>query len=252
MAHTYKSEGIILRRQDYREKDVLVRVLTRDFGKLTARAISARKANAKLSGHLEPFTETDLFFAQSKTIEILAGSNTLVSNQRLRQSLEHNAIASFFLDIVDRLTRDEDVDTLVYDHVRDTLRWFATHDASVLVLHASLLQLAQLLGYAVELYDCHSCKQRIGAVGAKFHYTLWSVECANCTTADHTTPLSADAIKALRFMHEHLLDDVSRLVVTDDVWRDVDHIIRSLFRYHLDGVIPSETVFLQLLTPHRS
>jgi DNA repair protein RecO (recombination protein O) len=252
MARTYKSEGIILRRQEYREQDVLLRILTRDFGKLTARAISARKANAKLSGHLEPFIETDLFFAASKGIDIVAGSNTIESNALLRQSFEHTAVASYFIDIVDGLTRDEDVDVLVYEHVRKALTWFASHPTSLVVLHAALLQLAQFLGYSIELYDCHQCKRRMTSDGAKIHYKLWSLECAQCSSPDHTTPLGVDAIKALRFMHENDFDSVSRLAVTDASWRDIDVVVRALFRYHLDSRVTSEAVFLQLVSTGRS
>lgn len=239
-------------RQKYREQDLLVRILTRDFGKITTRAISARKQGAKLSGHLEPFIESDLFIARSKTIDIVAGSNTVQSNARLRQSIAHNAMIGFFANLVDKLTQESDADIGVYEHVRDTLTWFNDHEATAVVLYASLLQLAALLGYHVEWYDCHNCKKRVQAVGVKYHYKLWSVECGDCTTHDHTSPLSAESIKALRFMSEHRYDDVARLAITQESWREIDNVVRSIFRYHLDSNMPSENVFLQMLSTTKS
>src|SRR3989339_723691 len=243
MNQTYKTQGIILKRWDYKERDKMVRILTNDFGKITTRAISARKITSKLAGHLEPFIHSDLFIAHSKTIDIVAGSNTIESHALLRQSLPHNAIANYFAEIIDRFTEERHTDKELFMHVLHFSNWLNVHGANTLVLYAAIIQLFQILRFHVELYRCHSCKQLIGQEGNKFYYALWNVECMNCSSHEETTPLSANVIKILRFLSKQPFDAVAQLRVYDAEWKECDTLIRSILHYHLDKDLRSEPIF---------
>ncbi len=254
MAQTYKTEGIVLRRWDYREQDRMVRLLTAEHGKITTRAISARKPKAKLAGHLEPFIETDLFIAHSKTIDIIAGSNTIVSNARLRESLMHNTLANFFVEIVDRFTEERDRDPRLYFFVRDFLKWLSKmkeEQLSAVIVYAAILQFFGLLGYHIDLYTCHQCHKSIRESFVdgqnKFLYALWNIECGFCTNQENVLSISDSAIKALRFLIEKSYHEAGRLSVTPSTWQEVDQFVRSLLHYHSDFDIRSEQVFIQLL-----
>ena len=247
MAFTYKSEAIILKRWDYKEQDRMVRLLTRDHGKVTCRAISARKTTSKLAGHLEPFICTEAFFARSKTIDIIAGSNTVTSNARLRQSMEHYAIAGYFVEIVDRWVQERDTDTPVFEHVQQFLEWENTHEANTLVFVAAVLQLFGLFGYKMDLYNCHSCQKPVKPTGSKFHFQLWNVECVDCTSPEHTMPLSAEVIKVLRFLNANDFDTIARLHVPEKQWIELHVFLRALLQYHNGAELKSESTFLSLL-----
>ena len=51
----YKTNAIILKRENIFEADRLYHIYTEDFGKIRTIAGGVRKINAKLAGHLEPF-----------------------------------------------------------------------------------------------------------------------------------------------------------------------------------------------------
>lgn len=249
MSATYKSEGIILRRVDFREQDRLVTCMTKEYGKITARAISVKKEKAKLAGHIEPYTLAELFFAKSKTIDILAGSVIIESHAQIRQSLPHIASVGFFFDILDAFIEPMDQDTQLYAHMKETLQWMNTHSMHSSIVYAALLQAMNMLGHHIEWYLCHQCKKPITPIGAKFHYDLWSVECGDCDNGDYTIPLSVNAIKGLRFMNQYSYDDIMKVSFSNSVWSEIDTVIRSLFRYHIDSTLSAESVFLQLLAP---
>ena len=46
------TDGIILKKDQYREADFLITVLTKDFGKIRLAARGVRKQEAKLRGHI--------------------------------------------------------------------------------------------------------------------------------------------------------------------------------------------------------
>lgn len=246
MAATYKTDGIILQRSHHRESDTLVRVLTRDYGKLTLRAISARKITSKLAGHLEPFVYTDLHIARSKTIDIIAGSNTIEANANLRTDIARSAMASYIGEIVQKFTQDQHADIALFDHLQETLCWLNDHTANALVMYASVLRTLAILGYRLELYDCHVCHKSITQDGSKFHYALWNVECSRCSSHDETVELTAEAIKVLRFASTQPFDAVAQLHVNRSTWVDVNAFVRSLLRYHMDHPLRSEHVLAQV------
>lgn len=225
----------------------MVRILTKDFGKITTRAISARKHGSKLAGHLEPFIHSDFFIAGSKTIDIVAGSNAITPHLRLRSSLEHAAMAGYFAEVVDRATQEHEVDRELYEHVREFYTWLEEHDAHVFTMYAAVLQLFALLGYRAELYACHQCKQSVTENGTVFHFELWNVQCEDCKSHDQTLSLSAQVIKVLRFLNEHHFSEATKLHLTHEEWKEAHAAIRSMLRYHFDRELNSEPVLLALL-----
>lgn len=247
MAQTYKTDGIILKRWAFKERDKLLRVFTRDYGKKTLRAISAQKAKSKLSGHLEPFIYTQLHIAHSKTIDIVAGSDTIAAHPHVRMNPEQSSIAHFFAEIVDALTHDEDKDSLVFEFILATINWLDEHEANPLVLYGAILQLLPLLGYFVELEICHSCKKPVTEEGNSFVFKLWNIECGNCSSLDQSMSLSTNTIKILRFISENEFDQIARLRVEGEEWKQVDELVRSLLHYHIDRELKSEHIYIRLL-----
>lgn len=245
MAQTYKTEGIILKRWDYKERDRMVKVLTRDYGKLTARAISARKITSKLAGHLEPFIHTDLHIARSKTIDIVAGSNTIAAHKQLRYSLPHNAAALYFSEVLDSVTHTNHVDPDIFHHAQLFFEWLNTHNANILVLYAAIVQLFEIAGHHFGLYECHVCYKTVEQEGSKFHFGLRNVECADCSTPDSTIPISATTIKVLRESLEQPFDYIEKIRVDDAQWNDVVNSMRAILQYQFERPLYAEPLLTQ-------
>ncbi|MEK7160928.1 MAG: DNA repair protein RecO [Patescibacteria group bacterium] len=113
----YKTEGIIISATDLGELDRLLTIYTRGYGKISVRAISARKKESKLRGLIEPFAAGYLTLAKSKTRDILTDIQVSNSFAYLRSNLNNLAHAFYFTELIDKLIsspeRDEDVWRLV-------------------------------------------------------------------------------------------------------------------------------------------
>ena len=66
----YVSEGIVLNREPSGELDVRVSIFTKKFGKLLAKAKSARKITSKLSAHLEPGNLIQARLVEKKGLQV--------------------------------------------------------------------------------------------------------------------------------------------------------------------------------------
>lgn len=71
MAFHYKTQGIILKKQDQGEANRLFTIFCKEYGKLTMFAMSERKITSKLRGGLELFSLSYVEFIQGKNKKLL-------------------------------------------------------------------------------------------------------------------------------------------------------------------------------------
>lgn len=71
----FKTEGLILRKMSFGEADFLVRILTKDFGKMDILAKSARKSSSKLNPHLDILNHVRLQFVRPARQNFNEGGN---------------------------------------------------------------------------------------------------------------------------------------------------------------------------------
>lgn len=74
----FVSEAIVLDKRPMGEQDIYVTLFTKNLGKITARAISARKITSKLNAHLEPLDLTLARFVYKKEYRL---TDALVINR---------------------------------------------------------------------------------------------------------------------------------------------------------------------------
>lgn len=116
----YQTNAIVLKRENIFEADRLYHLYTEDFGKVKAIAGGARKINAKLSGHLEPFNLTwvelmtkkngDLFITTALSHKRLLGANASPAHlvlfikmadfilKMMKEPMKDDAIWAFILE----------------------------------------------------------------------------------------------------------------------------------------------------------
>lgn len=72
----YSAQGIILKREDFREKDERVVLYTKELGKIAVVAKGTKRIEAKLRGNLDTFNFVDIIFVEGAHFFILTGIDT--------------------------------------------------------------------------------------------------------------------------------------------------------------------------------
>jgi DNA repair protein RecO (recombination protein O) len=110
MALHYRTQGIILRKYDVGEADRIFVVFTKDFGKLSLRAISERKISSKLRSGLELFYVSEMEFIQGKSYKTITDAIPLATHSILRSNLECMRAMQRFAELADELLKGEEQD----------------------------------------------------------------------------------------------------------------------------------------------
>ncbi len=67
----YRTDSVVLRRQDLGEADRIVTIFTPGYGKLRAVAKGVRKPSSRKAGHLEPLARSNLLIAKGRELDII-------------------------------------------------------------------------------------------------------------------------------------------------------------------------------------
>ncbi len=148
MSLTYKTKGIILRARDHRGPDRLYTIYTEDYGKIMALATSAKKANSKLAGHLEPLSLSALFLARGQGLHRVAGSRLLDAYRPIKKDLAVLNSAFYCLELIDRMTHDGLADRRLFQLLKNTLDWLARNPNHPFIVQAFTLKSLAILGFS--------------------------------------------------------------------------------------------------------
>src|SRR5581483_4451126 len=104
----YKATGLVLHRLNLGETDKILTLYTREHGKLSAVVKGARRPTSRLSGATELFTLSRLLLATGKSLDIVTQCEIRETFPRLRADLDLLARATYFCELLDRLTLERD------------------------------------------------------------------------------------------------------------------------------------------------
>lgn len=146
-----RTQAIVIKKVKTGEYDQLITCYTREFGKLTAIAKSILKPTSTQAMQLDTLNVVDFDLINGRAVPIIATAQAEKVHPGIRSSLPLLALASFFMEVVDKI---------VYDHERDDELWvFLTgllddlehqgHTTPLLsFFRTKQLELLDILGYA--------------------------------------------------------------------------------------------------------
>jgi len=235
---TYKTEGIIIKRNNFLESSLILDIYTKNYGKVEAVARSARKAKGKLKGHLEIFLLTELILARGKNIDTITSSLTAESFSDLRNNLKLSYRAYYILELVDKMTAEGNRDERIFYLLKKSLLFLdslankgsdkcsaaefiitegknndsCTHNtlcSAACVIPINIISnclillfqtnLLNLTGFSPELNKCVFCGKAIRPDKNHFSFSMGGVIGKECVMKDpDSIPINDNAIKLLR------------------------------------------------------
>jgi len=121
MSLYFRTQGIVLGKQDIGEADRVFTVFCKDFGKLRLRAVSARKITSKLRGGLELFYCSEIAFVQGKTHKTITDTVLLESFPKLRADIQSMRVMNRVAEIADEIIKGQEADQRIWDLLGETL-----------------------------------------------------------------------------------------------------------------------------------
>jgi DNA repair protein RecO len=161
----YRTQGIIIKKEDRGEANQLFTIYTKDFGKLEIFGKAIRKISSKLRAGTDVFYLTDIEFIQGKAHKTLTDAVLIEKFEDLRKDLNKLKIAYKISEILDELIKGQEPDEEIWDLLNKAFQRLNDLKLKIknwkLIYYYFLWNLFSLLGYEPQLYNCSICQEKL-------------------------------------------------------------------------------------------
>jgi DNA repair protein RecO (recombination protein O) len=242
----FRTPAVVLKRTDLGEADRIITFYTRDHGKLRAVAKGVRRTTSRSAGHLEPFTLTDVLFAQGRELDVVSQALTIEPLREVREDLDRATYAYYLAEVVDLLAEERLDNRAVFDALLDGLRALAAAADPRLVLVSFHLRLLDGLGYRPELRVCLHCQATIEPGSNQFSPLVGGVLCPTCGPREASArPVSVPALKLLRYVQQADAFPVG-LGVPHTVAREAEGLLRNYAEHLIERRLRSPALIARV------
>lgn len=228
-----KTDGIVLRETEYKERDKILTVLTRDLGKITVKARGVRSQRSKLKAGCQilAFSEFTLTDYQGKYLVSEVSVKEMFTE--LRQDIELLYLAAYFVQVADAVAQEEDpVPELLSLLLNSLYAIGKLQKRQELVKAVFELRLMSISGFLPDLRGCAVCGR---TDPDRFNITEGLLQCSACTSIDGIRmPLTAGTLAAMRYI---VSADPKRLFsfqLSDESLRELGDITESYLSTRLE------------------
>ncbi len=236
----YRTEAIVLRRQDLGEADRILTLYTRHYGKLRVVAKGIRKPSSRKAGHLELFMRTDMLIAHGRSLDIVTQAETIDAFLSLRADLIRTTYASHFVELLDAFTEEGDENASLYGLVSSGLRWLCQTTDLRRTARYYELRLLDLAGYRPELFRCVACGEELRPQRQFYSAVEGGAICPRCgQDRSRVRPISLNTLKVLRYLQKSSFEAVEELRLSPAVQAECEWLLYETLTYHLERRLKS-------------
>lgn len=247
----FSTPGILLRRVDYGDYDIILTFLTLDMGKVSVIAKNAKKSVKRFGGILELFSilEITCTIGKRKGMAVLQEAHLEEPHEEIRQDIIKTAYASYWSEIVIAWLEDEVPQEKIYRLLCFGLesldRGIMTPDALSIVFQIRFLFLS---GLSPELSRCGKCMKDIDTLRDRkfgFEPDKGRLICSGCKKGgDYGLILSKGTIKKILWVQDEVLENVARVRFSHSSLLEAQRVLETFLPYHL-GREPRSLKFLR-------
>ena len=232
-----KTKGFILRREDVRETSVLLTLYTRDFGKLRLVSKGVRSPEQRFVSAYELFALDEIVFYEKKrrNFFLLSQCELVSFFPEARESLDRLSYATYFVELLDRVTTIGDKNYRLYELLLNSLELISTSASPKRVARIFEIKLLSILGFMPRLKSCTSCGKDLKDERVRFSLSSGGVLCERCFAKDRKArPILRGTINFISHIEKLPFDKIKHIKVAKGVGTEVERLLKSFINYHLD------------------
>lgn len=230
-----KYTAIILSSHDVGEYDRIYILYTREIGLVKAIGRGVRKQTAKLAGHLEPGTLSEVYVARSRGMGQITSAIALDNFENIKKDFEKLSEVLKILRFFARHFSEEEKDERIFDLLAEVLtRVGLSSGNSNIAVEAFWWKLFDALGNRPETMKCAKCGARLEENAEKyFSAARGGIVCGKCSAGEEGIAcISSDQIKLLRIFLVNPLEKILKVKVNETELRGLGRIRRDFEKYN--------------------
>ncbi len=243
-----KTEGFVIRTQDYGEGNKILTVFTKEMGKIGMMAQGARKTKSRFAAVSQPFIQALFFFHMgSSGLATLSQADLMQSFPKMRGDLYKTAYASYISELTDRLSDERQKNMGLYQLLSESFNHMESGKDSEVIARIFEVKILSLFGHRPILQHCTVCQK--GCTPWFFSIREGGLMCEPCRRRDPYAFLITDGVA--RLLSTFQMMDISQLGninVKNSTKQLLQKIMFEFFDEHVGVRLKSRNFIEQLAT----
>ena len=194
-------KGLVLRITNYNDTDSLLTVLTQSEGKMPLKARGLRRKNSPLTAACQLMSYSEFSVFAYRDMYIINEARPIELFLGLRQDLEKLSLSSYFAQIAEAISQEDQHNTELLPMVLNSL--FALSSLNIdrhLIKAAFELRSCCIAGFSPDLRGCSCCGN---IYPDRFDVSEGQLECSTCRRLESKgirMPLTPGVLDAMRYI----------------------------------------------------
>ena len=234
MSQNITVTGMILSATPIGEYDRRVVILTKERGKISAFAKSARRQNSVLMGMTNPFTFGEFTLYEGRTSYTMVQASISNYFMELSADFEGAYYGFYFMEFADYYTREYNDETQVLKLLYQSLRALVSKKIPYELVRCIFeLKMLVINGEYPEVFQCTSCGNREVLFG--FSSRNRGVLCSKCeNVASDWIRVENSAVYTLQYIVSSPVEKLYTFTVSDAVLRQLQKIMKQYIGMYVD------------------
>ena len=196
-----KIQGLVLRRTEYNDSDALLTILTRQHGKLTAKARGIKRKNSPLIAQCQLLAYAEFTLFEYKGMYTINEAATIELFHDLRRDLGKLSLGTYFAQTAEVISQEDLPNPELLSLVLNSLYALSKlGEPEIKVKAAFELRLSCIAGFLPELTGCAGCGSEWPD---RFDIKAGMAECVSCRNPESDgirMPISPAVLQAMRYI----------------------------------------------------
>ena len=189
------TEALLLRKMPYRDADLILSLFTKDLGKVSGLARSAKNSMKRFGGRLEPFVHLRVRFKEGKGgMKLVEDVEAVQAYRAFMEDLDIFTWGSYLLEYTDAILPQETPNEELFELLINTLRELESKKSVLPLVLGFQLDALSLSGYEPNLASCVDCGAGIPGE-SYFSVKRGGAVCGNCSTHKNSSLISREFLE---------------------------------------------------------
>lgn len=234
-----KTQAIILKTHTFSESSKIVRLYTRDFGKVSVLAKGARRPKSPFHAVLETGYQVEAiyYYKDNRELQTLSQCDLINSFSGIHEKYERTAAASATLELILSSTVGDESNPFLFNRIVETFNALTSAEKLYKPFYWNFtFHMLRNLGFEFNVECCVLCGTQL--TGERFSVLLkkGGILCSSCSKNEMVDfSVSAETTKLIGRYNVILPDSVSRYVPSSNARREIDELLHHFMLFHLEG-----------------
>lgn len=229
MAQLEEVEGIVLYRRRHRERDFLVKIFTKRFGKVMFFVRGSKKQQSDLMQAIQPFSRAT-FIADIREggLSFLRGSKDLETYRELQIDIFRNAYATYICALADAALEDKIMNLDMYYQIENSLNLLNEEYDPEVIMNIIEIKFLRNFGVTPNFIACSVCGKSEGIFdfSDKYHGILCSEHFYEDPRRLHVNP---KAMHLIRLYSVLKLDKIGDISIKPETQQEIKRLIEHIY-----------------------